>query len=203
MSNLRYAIIFYGRIKHYEKKYLINNLSSENKYDIYYSACNENNIEEFKTLYNIPDSNICNDEIIHSYNLNEYVIHTANVNNLILHFINLKRALNLLINSNIKYDIIITTRFDLEIVKYIDINIIKEENTIYIPMGEDHCGINDRFAMGNYETMKKYCSIIDNCEYLCENKLSGAHPETLTLNNLKFMNINIERFDMGSNNIIR
>lgn len=200
------AIIFFGRIKHYEKKYLLNKLSKNNTYDIYYSASNENNIEDFKKIYNITNNNnICNDAILHNYNFKQDYAKPTNINNMICHFINLKRAFNLLINSNIKYDFIIATRLDLEITKSIDIknDMINSKNTIYIPQGCDYTGINDRFAMGDFDTMKKYCDIIDNCEYLCNNKLAVAHPETLTLSNLIYYKINIIRFDLGSNNIVR
>ena len=57
-------------------------------------------------------------------------------------------------------------------------------------------GINDRLAIGDFESMKKYMYIFDNCIHLLENNLSFPHPESLTLGNIQYNNLNIERFDL-------
>jgi hypothetical protein len=199
------AILFYGRINHFDKKYLINILNSDYLVDIFYSGDQEppELIEQFIKIYN-PIS-INNEKISHLFNFEKYyninqIACKANMDNMTRHFINLKRVFNLLethvINNNIIYDLVISTRLDLCIDK---LNIYTPiHNTIYIPIGEDHTGINDRFAMGDIETMKKYMNIIDNCLYLLDNNLSNPHPETLTLSNIKYSNLKIIRFNMST-----
>jgi hypothetical protein len=121
------------------------------------------------------------------------------------HYTNKKRVFTLLedhvTKSNTKYDCIISTRLDLYFDKlYIPTPAL---NTLYIPEGEDQGGINDRFAMGDYESMKKYMGIYDMCYYILENKLSAQpHPEQLALANIRYHKLNIERF-LLENSIIR
>jgi hypothetical protein len=65
------------------------------------------------------------------------------------------------------------------------------DNTIYIPSGWDHCGINDQVAYGKLDVMKKYNSI--NAIDLLEKELSIIHPESLTGANIHFYKLKIER----------
>ncbi len=67
-------------------------------------------------------------------------------------------------------------------------------NTIYIPEGCDYVvnGINDQIAYGKVEVMKKYNGI--NPVLLLEQRLSIPHPESLTYANIKYHNLNIQRF---------
>ena len=94
------------------------------------------------------------------------------------------------------YDLVVCTRLDFLLFDT-SLPIIKPpENTIYIPSGSDHLGINDQFAMGDIETMKKYMLLIDNCTYLFDNRLAFPHPETVALANITFHNISVVRFNI-------
>lgn len=209
-QNINIAILYYGRIKFYEKMFLfkaINNLESYN-INIFYSTdidVNINDLNDFCKLYNPSIIDIS--KIIYDVDLNKNYYHeklATNIHNMTCHFINLKRSFmcleNYVKNNNIKYDIVISTRFDLYM-KDLDLDKIMldkgiKQNTLYIPNENDFCGTNDRLAIGDFESMKKYMYIIDNCTYLLENKLSFSHPESLTLANIIYNNLNIERFDL-------
>jgi len=205
---MRIALLLYGRVKYFKNQYenIINTIGNEHTIDIFLSSDNELNtdISEFKELYK-PIS-INNNNIYHSYDFNKYPIDepiTVTIDNFIRHFINLKRVFKLLeeyINEtgNV-YDIVITTRIDLCLNVRLNIS-NPDNNTIYIPSGHDHGtirypGINDRFAMGNIDVMRQYNTIIDNCIYLLENKMSYPHPEMLTYAHIIFSKINIIRFE--------
>jgi hypothetical protein len=75
-----------------------------------------------------------------------------------------------------------------------------EENTIYIPYGNDYADygkfdrINDQIAYGNVDAMKKYNYI--NPVDLLEKQLSIPHPESLNFANIIFNNLQVERFDL-------
>jgi len=196
------AILFYGRINKYTNTFLLNSLPQKHTYDVYYSADLEPNelLDDFIKIYKPISVN--NDKISYDVDFGKYPntkTHPVNIHNMTCHFINKKRVFNLLENyinlTNTKYDIIIATRLDLFIdTLTLDIPL---PNTIYIPKNEDYTGINDRFAMGDFQTMKKYMNIYDNCVYLLENKISVAHPENLTLYNIEYYKLNIVRFDIN------
>lgn len=65
-------------------------------------------------------------------------------------------------------------------------------NTVYIPEGQDYGGINDQFAFGNYEVMKKYYSVYLNHAELWEQGVE-FHTETMMLKNLEKQKIKIVR----------
>lgn len=92
-----------------------------------------------------------------------------------------------------KYDIVIRARFDTRIkspIEYIT------DNGIFIPSGNDFCGINDQFAYGDVNSMlyygDLYFSIID---YLQQNNTIRLNPEMLLKSYLYAnRNISIYRF---------
>jgi hypothetical protein len=80
--------------------------------------------------------------------------------------------------NSFNYDVVIRTRFDLQMESPIDI-IIPEENHIYIPKGWDwNYGYNDLFAIGNSESMTYYCEMFNNLLPILK---TGhiLHPESL------------------------
>lgn len=92
--------------------------------------------------------------------------------------------------NHIKYDCVVTLRIDCVFQNNFVFNIL-EDNTIYIPFGNDWTGINDQIAYGKVDVMKKYNSICP--VYLLENSHSIPHPESLTLANILFYKLKIER----------
>lgn len=196
------AILFIGRILHHEKRFLFFYLTRKNKYDVFYSADDEPQaeIEKFKKLYN-PIA-ICNDKITdppdyEKYNPDNIHLSPKHFYGISRHYYNLKRVWNLMEQhiekTGTKYDIIIKMRFDLRIGPF---KLFKPYfNSIYIPFGGDYNGINDRFAYGDYEGMKKHMNIIDNVSYLIDNNLSFLNSEALTLANIIHGKIHVVRFE--------
>ena len=199
---MRAAILFYGRLRHYQHRYIGGAIKLFNHVDYFYSADNEAQpqFDDFIRIYK-PVA-CCNDKISHEYDFEKYPGRTPSgtkMDNMIRHFINLKRVFGLLEShiqaTDTKYDIVISVRLDLctgDVALF-----TPGKDSIYIPVGDDHGGINDRMAMGDIDSMRKYMNIIDNCEYLLENKLSIPHPETLTLANIKYCGLNIGRISMA------
>lgn len=54
-----------------------------------------------------------------------------------------------------KYDFIAKVRTDMKFLSPVDLSNL-EKNCIYIPMGNDHHGLNDRFAIGDNDNMNTY-----------------------------------------------
>jgi FkbM family methyltransferase len=98
--------------------------------------------------------------------------------------------------NKIIFDTVVKYRMDIYPIteNIINLNLL-EENTCFIPEGNDHrIGINDQIGYGNFNTMLKYCNLIENINKLC---ISGVlfHPETLLLSHLHEEKINIKRFN--------
>lgn len=95
--------------------------------------------------------------------------------------------------KNVSFDCIIKYRADILTNRHLSIQHLLP-NTIYIPLGNDHEGINDQIAYGDFNVMKKYASLIDNIQFFCTEKNVAYHPESLLLFNLRYHNINIVRY---------
>lgn len=95
---------------------------------------------------------------------------------------------------NVKFDVVLKYRPDiLSIDGKICCIIPPDPDTLYIPMNEDHeGGINDQIAYGTYETMGKYCSILDNLRTLVQRNC--FHPESLVREMINYYNLKITRF---------
>lgn len=85
--------------------------------------------------------------------------------------------------NGFKYDIVIRTRFDIEILT--EVSLRNWNNSIFIPIGSDHRdGFNDFLAYGSSHCMDYYCSNFHNLvTYIKEGEL--IHPERLLRRHLK------------------
>lgn len=101
------------------------------------------------------------------------------------------------------YDIYIKSRPDITLSGPIDFSLYPlDDHTIYIPYGNDHYdGVNDQFAFGSYEVMKKYFSVYINHQYIFA---AGVpfHPEGYVTKNLEREGVSIVRLPI-TNTIVR
>jgi len=195
------GVCFFGRIRHFDKKYFLNSFGANHTYHFFYSGDNEPEelVAEFQKLY-APIS-ISNEKLSYTIDFGIYPNNKtcpANIDNMTRHLLNKKRVFGLLeeycAKTQTSYDLIVSCRFDLRMDAYSpDLPL---ENTIYIPEGNDYMGINDRFAMGDIQTMKHYMNLYDNCVYLLEKGLSVPHPECLHASNLLHCNLNTQRIKL-------
>lgn len=206
MLPLHVAILFFGRSKHFEVTYasLVKSLGNVTIH-VFYSCDNEpeESIQDFIKVCN-PVSMI-NDKIVYDVNFSKYPrlnpeIRYTNYDSMTRHFINKKRVFTLLEDhmktTGATYDMVVSARLDVPINNLPSIE--PAENTVYIPGGNDYCGINDRFALGNVDSMKKYMMLYDTAIPILESKLSSPHPESLTLANIIYTNLQVERFPLST-----
>ena len=194
---MKIAVLIYGRLNKCVEHYS-NYMSSLGKdVDFFLSSDNssEELLQEFIHLYN-PIS-YTNEKIFYSISLDNYSKRPeTNIHNMICHFINKQRVFQLLENHNETYDIVVSLRIDLVFKDTFDFSNVVE-NTIYIPNNYDYYGINDQVAYGTMEVMKKYNYIFKNMIYLIFTEKAIVHPETLTLANIKFNELLINRFELS------
>lgn len=75
-------------------------------------------------------------------------------------------------------------------------------NTVYIPKGNDYRGINDQFAFGDYDSMRKYYSVYLNCADLYNDGIL-FNSEVMHLANLNKLGVNIIRLEHPQHDIVR
>jgi len=195
---MRIAVLVYGRlarcVEHYENT--IQSIGTEHAVDFFASSDNSENIDEFVKTYK-PVS-YTNDRIEYTCDMGKYPMpHLVWIDNMTRHFINKSRVLALLEKHDAKYDVVISLRIDCVFNNKFNFDDIKE-NTIYIPDGGNWCGgINDQIAYGKMEVMKMYNSIFPNALVLLDKGLSVAHPENLTLANIRYHNLEIARVPLS------
>ena len=214
---MRIALLFYGRIDFFREQYakIFDVIGRENQVDIFWSSdyVPQEEVAEFVELYK-PVKYVC-ERIINSHTISKYSsnhkIHLRSSEydeeksptfnyNLECYFINVMRVFMLLEEyikeTNKTYDLVICTRIDLNCFSKIP-TIIPEDNTIYIPFDSDYGnGLNNHFAMGSLEVIRKYCYLYKNLVYLLENKITLAHPENITKANIIYKNIMVRRFKL-------
>jgi hypothetical protein len=94
--------------------------------------------------------------------------------------------------NSFKFDKVIRTRFDLLIENELDLDLYHGD--LNIPEGEDHGGMNDRFAFGTSAAMDIYSSLYSNFKNLSK---EVYHPETLLKSHLDHCGLILNRFKMG------
>jgi hypothetical protein len=198
------AVLLYGRIANYKEHYshLLYVLGKENTVDFFFSCDNapEEDIHAFIDIY--KPIYINNEPIERKFNFEQYpnYYNSTNFHRMEPHFVNKERVFTLLEKhihlTKIAYDIVFCTRLDMVYSKKILFAPI-QENTIYIPDDITHYydnWMNDHFAYGSFDVMKKYSNLYNRCGYLLDNGKSLAHPEALTFANLEDYSIQVIRF---------
>lgn len=202
---MRIVVLVFGRLNKCSEHYnnIIDSIGKENEIDFFCSSddSSEELLQDFIKTYN-PIS-YTNDKIEYTMDLSKYPKREeTNVDFMIRHFINKNRVFSLLEeyiekNNNIVYDIVISLRVDLVFSNNFILPSNIDNNSIYIPYINNYLGINDQLAYGDYNTMKKYMNIINNCIYLIENYSVLVNPEMITKTNIEFYNLQIINFDIS------
>lgn len=102
------------------------------------------------------------------------------------------------------YDVYVKSRCDITLSDKVAFErYYYDDGTVYIPEGNDFApgAVNDQFAFGNYESMKKYFSVYLNHERLFDSGVQ-FHPETYLAENMRRLGVNIVRIPI-TNTIVR
>ena len=199
------AVIFSGRIKGYT--YVEQNLEAlQKKYNAtFFISLNKEQkseyIDRFCKKFNIGDEQAIiqksvSPEWIRSFDV-WYNVPEGHVDYMYSMVKNIHSAFSLIApyqeKHNTQFDCILFYRADIHSEQIINIT-MPQENTVYIPEGADHYGINYQVAYGNYDTMKKYCDLVNNIQKLCGEQHISYNPETLLKHHLQNEGLNIVRF---------
>jgi len=198
------ALYFSGRIKGYEEG--IENLKFlKEKYNIiFFCSLNLKEITSYEQLFfNILE--IQNDRL----NIEETIIpdnmkqlsskpYCGIPKNIYSHLYHSSKCFELIETyqkkNKIIFDKIIKFRSDIISKTSLPIDFDTKNQTILIPDGNDHCGVNDQIAYGDYNVMKCYSYLFDYIDLYCNQMKRSFHPETLFLFHLQRNNISIQRF---------
>lgn len=91
------------------------------------------------------------------------------------------------------YDLYVRCRTDISFNDKVSFeSYLYDDNTIYIPQGNDYWGINDQCAFGNYQAIKKYFNVYINKDDIFAKGVT-YNPEVYLLENLKMQNMNVVR----------
>jgi hypothetical protein len=217
---MRIAILVYGRINrcHLYYENIIHTFGKDNQLDFFLSSDNslDEHLINFINLYKPIE--YTNEKIIPNLNYQTHVwraldasdfdkvtmtnkresisYNRGDVHNIEKHHINKYRVYKLCekyaSDNIIFYDVVLSLRFDIFFKKKMVFEKI-EENTIYIPEGDDYFGINDKFAYGDLHSIKVYSSLVLNAINLIKSGFSDTDPETLLYSHLLHSNIKIQR----------
>lgn len=104
----------------------------------------------------------------------------VSLRNLIRQLYSLQCVTDLLVESGERFDLVIYSRPDIGFRSMLKMPKIRP-NTLYTPWFDKYRGLNDRFAMGDFETMVKYGSRFSMMRHFCEETGSPLHSERFLL----------------------
>ena len=206
---MKIAILVNGRIRGFDKCYesIFKNVIKDHDVDIFLGHNSKNKDDDlvlFQKIYSekakhieIIDSDIDIDHYEKKYPHNCSKV--LNGHNMIYQYYCLYEAFQIMEkyskDNDVNYDVVIYLRVDFNFITPIPEDLLKEckANTVYVPNFNDHTGLTDCFALGNFATMKKYCS---SMSYLEQYYKAGCpfHPESLCLYNVEFHKLDVIRF---------
>lgn len=208
------AILLSGRIVPDIDQYnnFINNLCGEYSCDFFISYPKNTNLEIVNKVIKIysPKKIIENDEIY--FNIDKYNKKPeTNKHNTLCMFLSRYKLLNIfkeyIEETSEKYDIVISTRIDLIFYEKLNIDTLLQyinNNKICIPEIQlNYNGfnapipwVNDQFAIGNYTTISQYLNGYNSLYNILESGII-LHPETLLLNYLHSIKLDIHTFNIN------
>ena len=208
MNNKNIAILFAGRVKAYKpgsyisyKKYIEQPLLDKGYTPHVFLSHNNRNtdvdLEDFKKSYDVKgfENTRFNDFDTYWHLSLQQSTKPQNAYPMFFHiYSSFLLSEKYSIENNIIFDAVIYIRADEEFFEPLELNIdTLADNTVYIPSDNDHTGVNDQFAYGRTEAMKKYL-VFPNILQLWEKYKMPFHPETYVMYNLLEQKVNIVRF---------
>ena len=209
---MKVAVIFVGRIKGYAP-YLSKLLEFKNRYaPTYYCSLNRPaDNDEASKLFDEELDKFAKELGITRENMNlettpfpDFLKDVKNYkswspNNAYSMFYHENKAFSLIENDVVRnkrqYDCILYCRADMDSEDKLVLEIPKP-NVIYIPSGEDFDGINDKLAYGNFDSMKKYCSVIK--DLTSSESMNGMMPESILKRHLDAEKLEVVRIKYGT-----
>ena len=211
---LKVAILFSGRIKGYKK---VKEHLSELKqvYDpVFFCSLNKKGlspyIQEFCTFLRIEPPQLHLEPTVVPAHLEKIVEHPYNkrynVYSVLYHN---KKVLELVgkyqVAHHMQFDVILLYRADLFSQPGNILKLVKPvANTVYIPAGDDSIahpenwprkyGVNSMMAYGDYPSMEKYCSAVDNIATLSKERNVAIHHEGIIQYNIIHTGLKVKRF---------
>jgi len=196
---MQVAVLFAGRITAYEHV-LAKMIDIKNKYSpTYYCSLNkpakDEEVERFSKDLGISPENINTESTPLPDFLNVIKDYTNNPHNGYSMFYHQNKAFSLIekdvIHNKRHLDCVLYMRSDIDSPDTLHLEMPKP-NTIYIPEGFDYSGYNDRTAYGNFDAMKKYCSLITTLT--SPESMNGTNPEAILKRYLESQKLEIVRF---------
>jgi hypothetical protein len=197
---MQVAVLFAGRITGYENV-LDKMIDIKNKYSpTYYCSLNkpakDEEVERFSKDLGISPENINTESTPLPDFLNAVKDYkSTSQHNGYSMFYHQNKAFSLIekdvIDSKRHIDCVLYMRSDIDSPDKLDLEMPKQ-NTIYIPEGFDYGGYNDRTAYGNFDAMKKYCSLITTLT--SPESMNGTNPEAILKLYLESQKLEIVRF---------
>ena len=202
---MKVAVLFAGRVKGYEKG-LSKLLGFKTRYTpTYYCSLNEpeytDEIDKFCKLFDISPERIHIESTPDPGFFHGIRCYTSkSPKQAYSMFFHENKAFSLIekdvIQNNIHYDCVLYCRADIISRDTLEL-VIPVPNTIYVPDGEDFFGVNDRLAYGDYNTMKKYCSVIH--DLTSAQSMNGTNPEGILKRHLEKQLLDFVRFRYDTN----
>lgn len=165
--------------------------------DIYFSSYNDAFVKQAAQSYRMKKLDIENIKDIPNFESHESKVQkkhaSTNFSNTMHMWRKRKRVFDIVEKS---YDIYIFSRLDIRFERKFDLSILNRNllNAILVPEGGDYeNGLNDLFVIGNYDSIKIYCSLFDYILDYC-NEGCNFHPEKLLRYHIEKFGLQIERF---------
>ena len=204
-QRLKVAVLFAGRIRGYET--VLGKLHDiKNRYTpTYYCSLNEPTYDEYTDNF-CKTFDISRDRInIESTPYPDFIKAApvrpgfSNMQNWYSMLYHENKAFKMIENDITKnkkhFDCILYYRADIDSPDTLILEYPKS-NTLYIPNGHDYLGINDRVAYGDFDSMKKYCSVVDIIQ--SAESMNGINPEIMIKRHLESHKLEIIRFKFNT-----
>jgi hypothetical protein len=108
----------------------------------------------------------------------------------------IRSRIDLLLNEEIDFSKVDVSSINIPVYQTTRHTFIDDTGIAYSIPPDSH-GITDCFSIGNYENMKKYCTVFSKLDQMCIEMNLTYHPEYITLKNLEIQNTPINRFDLN------